>query len=148
MGRVGQTTTMMNAQVPSILGRSLRSVCRDDETDQWIFDFGEGLCLQVAAPWRLTKSGSIALGHCDHRQKFGLPQPVDAERAFCDLVKDQVVLDAVIANGSADLSIDFGAGIRFEVFNNSSGYEGWQLNLPGGRVLVGQGGGNVVEWEG
>ncbi len=102
----------MSTQGSWLLAQSLRSVRRDDETDQWVFDFGEGYVLQVASPWRLMKGGIIALGHCDHRQQFELPQPVDAEAGARDLLKGRVVLDAVVADGSADLSIDFGAGIR------------------------------------
>jgi uncharacterized protein DUF6188 len=135
----------MNTQVAWLLKRSLESLRRDDETDSWIFDFGESYVLQVACPWRLIKDGGIALGHCDHGQWFGLPEPVDVETAVFDLLRKHGVLDAVITDGSADLSVDFGAGVRLEVFNSSSGYEGWILNAPGGRFLVAQGGGRLVE---
>jgi hypothetical protein len=135
---------MMNTQVSLLQTREFRSVRRDDETDQWIFDFGEGYVLQVASPWRLMKDDAIALGHCDHGQRFGLTQPVDAEAEVCELVKDRVVLDAVVLNGSADLLVDFGAGIRLEIFNSSAGYEGWSLNAPDGGLLVAQGGGSLV----
>jgi len=134
----------MHTQVSWLLGRSLRSVRRDDEADQWIFDFGEGHILQVYSPWRVTKDGSIRAGHCDHRQQFGLPSPIDVEARVSELVNDLVVVDALIVTGCADCSIDFGGGTRLEVFNNSSGYESWMLNGPGGRLIVAQGGGNVA----
>ncbi|MGI8782393.1 MAG: DUF6188 family protein [Acidobacteriota bacterium] len=137
----------MTTPVTWLSARSLRSVCHDDEAGQWVFDFGEGHVLQVASPWRLVKGGAIALGHCDHGQQFGLPQPVDAEAAAYGLVAGRVVLEAVVGDGSADLVITFDSGIRLEIFNNSSGYEGWNLNAPGGRMLVAQGGGNLVEWK-
>jgi hypothetical protein len=81
-------------------------------------------------------------------QWFGLPQSVDVETTVFDLVRKQIVLDAVITEGSADLSVDFGDGVRLEVFNSSSGYEGWILDAPGGRFPVAQGGGRLVESKG
>ena len=49
-----------------------------------------------------------------------------------------------LATGDAGIDEDFGGGTRLEVFNNSSGYESWMLNGPGGRLIVAQGGGNVA----
>lgn len=137
----------MSTQMSWLLARSLRSLRRDDGTDEWIFDFGDGYFLLVASPWRLVKGGAIAVGSEDHGQKFGLPQPIDAASAVCDLLKNHVIVDAMAAEGSADLSLDFGAGIRLEAFNNSSGFEGWILDAPDGRTVVAQGGGNLTEIE-
>ena len=132
-----------------LLARSLRSLRHDDGTDEWIFDFGDAYVLRVASPWRLVKGGAIAVGSDDHRQKSGLPVPVDAASVASDLLENHVIVDAVAAEGSADLSLDFGAGIRLEVFNNSSGFEGWILDAPDGRTLVARGGRNVnlTEWK-
>jgi hypothetical protein len=131
-----------------IEGRRLHAVVRDDAAQQWNFDFGDGYVLQVTSPWRLLWSGRIALGHQDHGMQFGLPEPVDAERAALELVHDRPVRTAIIDGESADLRIDFGSGVQLEVFNDSSGFEGWTLNGPDRRVLVAQGGGTVVEWKG
>jgi hypothetical protein len=136
----------MSTQVDWLQGRSIQSVRYDEETEEWIFDFGEHHVLQVAAPWRLLKEGRIELGQCDHNQRFGLPAPVDAPTAVLEAVKDRAVIAATVADSTADLSIDFAAGVRLEVFNNSGGYEGWTLNTPGGRLLVAQGGGALAKW--
>jgi hypothetical protein len=54
------------------------------------------------------------------------------------------VADAWAEDTTADLPIDFGDGIRLEVFNSSCGYDGWILNARDGRcTLVGQGGGTL-----
>jgi len=45
------------------------------------------------------------------------------------------------------LLVDFDEGIRLEVFNNSSGFEGLVLNGPDGRMFVAQGGGKLSEWK-
>jgi hypothetical protein len=134
----------MDSLIDSLLGRSLRSLRHDAETDEWIVDFRDGYVLQVSAPWRLIAAGGIAVGHDDHGQPFGLPEVVDAARRVRELVKDRTVKQATAAGGTADLTIDFGADIRLEIFNNSAGEEGWMLNTPDGHWLVAQGGGRLV----
>jgi hypothetical protein len=84
------------------------------------------------------------VGSDDHGQQFGLPKVIDAPRNVLEVVKDRSVEAATVAAGTADLTIDFGDGIRLEVFNDSAGYEGWVLNAPEGRWLVAQGGGRLV----
>jgi hypothetical protein len=135
----------MTARVPWLVERTLQSVRLDTMTAEWVFDFGDGYGLQVASPWRMLVHGAISLGPRDHLQQFGLSRAINVEVAVWDLVRDRIVREASAAVGSADLVIDFGDGIRLEVFNDSSGYEGWILNAPDGRVLVAQGGGNLAE---
>jgi hypothetical protein len=48
-------------------------------------------------------------------------------------------------DSAGDLAIQFENGSVLEVFNDSSGYEGWSLRGPGTRWVVAQGGGHVVE---
>ena len=138
----------MSTEVDWLQGRSIQSVRYDDATEEWIFDFGEHHVLQVAAPWRLLKEGGIELGQCDHNQRFGLPAPLAAPTAVLEAVKGRSVIAATVADSTADLSVDFGAGVRLQVFNNSGGYEGWTLNAPGSRLLVAQGGGAFAKWTG
>ena len=138
----------MSTQVDWLQGRSIQSVRYDEETEEWLFDFGDHHVLQVAAPWRLLKEGRIELGQCDHNQRFGLPAPVDAPTTVLEAVKGRSIIAATVADITADLSVDFGAGVRLEVFNNSGGYEGWTLSAPGGRLLVAQGGGAFAKWTG
>jgi hypothetical protein len=100
--------------------------------------------LQISAPWRLISEGRIYVGHDDDGHRFDLPEPIIAADRLYGSVQSQVVADAWAGETTADLSIDFGDGIRLEVFNNSCGYEGWILNARDGRRrLVGQGGGKL-----
>jgi hypothetical protein len=124
--------------------RSLTAIQYDEATDEWLFDFDDDYVLQVASPWRLVTAGTIAVGHCDHGHRFGLPEPLDVPSAVMEALKDRSVVAITIADATADLSIDFGAGTRLEIFNNSSGYEGWALAAPGNRLIVAQGGGNLA----
>lgn len=142
-----RTIPMADERIPWWSGRTLQAV-RGVPHNNWVFDFGEGCMLSVGSPWRIRDGNRIRLGDCDHDQQFGLPAPVDAELAACDLLKGRAVCDLVLAEGTADLTIEFEGGLRLEVFNNSSGYEGWQLAAPGGRLLVALGDGDVARWSG
>lgn len=134
----------MDTLIASLLGRSLASVHHDAETDEWLFDFGGSYVLQVSAPWRLVTASVIAVEHDDHGGQSGRSEAVDAARSVRAVVDDRAVVKATVAGGTADLTIDFGDGIRLEVFNDSAGYEGWILNAPDGQWLVAQGGGRLV----
>jgi Family of unknown function (DUF6188) len=133
----------MAVKMESLNGLSLESVRFDNETGQWIFSFATSIVLQISCPWRVVAEGHVALGWRDDRQRFGLPAPVDARARLQGLVGACSVDTAkVLAHG--DLVIRFASGAALEVFNDSCGYEGWQLHGPGHRYVVAQGGGNVV----
>jgi uncharacterized protein YndB with AHSA1/START domain len=73
-----------------------------------------------------------------------LPAPVDAEAVAGELLGGREVIAAEIKAESADLVLTFEGKRRLELFNNSSGYEGWTLKGPDGRQVIGQGGGTPV----
>jgi hypothetical protein len=79
---------IMSTQIEWLQGRSMQSVHHDAETREWIFDFGDAHVLQVAAPWRLLRAGTIALGHRDHNQRFGLTA-IDGELDLFEAVSGQ-----------------------------------------------------------
>jgi len=53
---------------------------------------------------------------------------------------ERIILD----EASADLTIDFSGAVRMRTFNDSTGFEAWNLVWPDGTMLVAQGGGNVI----
>ncbi len=129
----------------SLLGKECEAIAHDRDTHEWCFDFQGGLCLRVASPWRMMSDGRIAIGWQDDGQQFGLPAPIDAVEVINSLVRGRPVSDSTLDESSGDLSIVFEGGPVLQVFNSSSGYEGWQLFGPGGKTLVGLGGGSVAE---
>jgi hypothetical protein len=137
----------MRRELPCLEGRTVRSVRHDESSETWVFDFGDGYLLQVTSPWRITDARRVALGHLDHRQQFGLSEPVDGQSAALALLKDRRVIYAVVLEVTGDLQLDFEQHNRLEVFNESSGYEAWTLSSPDGRMLVALGGGEVDEWD-
>jgi len=129
-----------------VRGLTCESIAYDADTYEWVFGFGNGVSFRVAAPWRIIAAGRIGLGHEDHGQQFGLPRPVDGVSLATDLLRGRAVRDFGIATVSSDVTLDFGDGYLLEVFNSSAGYEGWTLSGSGGRQVVAQGGGNLVEF--
>jgi hypothetical protein len=109
----------------------------------WDFYFGE-THVNVEAPWRIVAQ-HVQLGSCDHGQKFGLPEPVDAGRRALEMLNSQVIASIAIAPVSSDLRISFEGGSVFEIFNHSSFYEGWNVSNSDDQVIA-LGGGELAIW--
>jgi hypothetical protein len=112
----------------------------------WSFDFGEGLNIAAAVPWRVVTSDGIAHGVEDDGQWFGLGQPVDGEARTNELLNGQKVVGVEVDAQTADLRVIFDGGARLDFFNNSSGYEGWQAAVGGqdGLTVIALGGGGLT----
>ena len=122
-------------------------VARDDETEIWTFSFsGNPAVFQVYCPWRVVAEGRIAIAHGDHGQRFGLPAPVDAGAECARLLSGRPVAAVVVRPDTADLAIIFGGGTRLEAFNDSFGFESWQVDAADGFQVIALGGGEVAIW--
>lgn len=108
--------------------------------ENFTFEFGEG-SLAVDGLWRIIEGGQVRLTSRDHGQRFGLPEPIDAYREASSKLYGRIVLEVRLAEGSADLSIEFDGGQRLEVFTDSSGYECWNFRAPDVHVVALGGGG-------
>ena len=135
----------MTRIVSWVSGLAFEDVANDTETFDWVFSFGRAVTLRVAAPWRIIADGKVALGRDDHGEQFGLSRPIDGVASAKGLLRGRVVASFSTSRVSADAVIDFGGGLQLEIFSSSSGYEGSILEERGGRALVAQGGGNLVE---
>ena len=113
--------------------------------DSWRFEFGGRTTLDVRCPWRIREKGRIALGNADDGQQFGLPSPVDARQEALRLLSDKIVR-VTIRENTADLVLELERGTSLDVFNSSSGYEGWECCSKNGLLLVAQGGGELGLW--
>jgi hypothetical protein len=129
----------------SLRGSSVTSVDHY-AVDSWHLNFGAA-DLNISCPWRIVSSVGVLLSGLDHGQKFGLPQPVDVVAESMRLLGSKTVEDARIDETTADLTIAFASGIRIDVFNDSSGYEGWTFADERGTKLVAQGGGQMAIWK-
>jgi hypothetical protein len=125
-------------------GRECRVVRREAD---WEFDFGDRFSIAVSVPWRVVTADGIAHGYDDDGQWFGLPQPVNGEARTNELLQGQKVSSVELDEQTADLRVVFGERIRLDLFNQSSGYEGWQASLPdnGNEIsVIALGGGGVA----
>jgi hypothetical protein len=115
--------------------------------NDWSFSFGDGYGISVSVPWRVVRNGGIAHGHRDDGQRFGLPEPVDGEARANELFAGRRVEAVELDRVTADLRLIFDNETRLDIFNDSSGYEGWQAQLQVGERLlsfVGLGGGDIA----
>jgi len=83
--------------------------------------------------WRLTKEGRPLVSIFDHRQRYGLPAPVDAFRMMRDELVGKEVLDAVMENTTGDLCFRFEGVVVLEVFNFTA-FEIWALIFADGTM--------------
>lgn len=125
-----------------------RRSCRVErrETD-WAFDFQDDTGFAVGCHWRLISPDGIALTDEDDGQRFGLPEPVDAENKANALLGGATVTSATVDQLTADICLRFSNDLRLDVVNNSSGYEGWQGKFSrGGKAtsIIAMGGGGLA----
>src|SRR5579859_2206466 len=129
----------------SLRGSSVTSLDHYAE-DSWRLNF-EAAGLNIQCPWRIVGNDAVVLGGSDHEQKFGLPQPIDVTVEALRLLKGKTVESARIDQKTADLCITFAGDIRIDVFNDSSGYEGWTFADQRGTWLIAPGGGQMEIWK-
>lgn len=113
--------------------------------ESWRFEFEGRTILDVRCPWRIVTDRRIALGNGDHGQQFGLPKPLDGKQEA-----ERLLVAAVTKVGlreeTGDLTLELGHGTRLEIFNSSSGYEGWECSSIDGLLAVAMGGGEISIW--
>lgn len=113
----------------------------------WAVGLHGGGSFTLSAPWRVVHNGRIALADTDDGQRFGLDAPIDGEIWANRLLDGRSITSIVVDLETADLTIYFDGNVRIDVFNNSSGYEGWQAHFltDGDSIsIIAMGGGEVV----
>ena len=134
-----------NKRFARCLGQPCTTVTRHEYS--WTFEFGVAGVLTAECPWRIIAAGRIALTDTDDRQQFGLPAPIDAETEARTLLVGRQISSVVVADTTADLEIRFDDGTSLELFNCSSGYEGWQAVVRDGEgniSIIALGGGGIA----
>lgn len=81
--------------------------------------------------WRLTKEGGPLVSTFDHRQRYGLPAPIDAVGIIREELVGKQVLGAVLDRLSGDLRFQFESDLLLEVFNFTA-FEIWAVTFPDG----------------
>jgi len=81
--------------------------------------------------WRLIKSAKPVVSIFDHRQKYGLPNQIDAISALQEGLEHKSVLGAYMNEETGDLRFTFSDEFVLEVFN-FTGFEIWHLTFSDG----------------
>jgi hypothetical protein len=126
----------------SLVGASLE-VLEQPAEGVWQFDFVRS-GLTIECPWRIVANGAVVLGALDHGHQFGLPVPVDVIEQTLKILNGKTVENIEIGPETADLGIIFRGETRIDVFNSSSGYEGWNFGDREGLSLIALGGGKLA----
>jgi hypothetical protein len=123
-----------------------RQCCAQKREADWNFNFGEHADIAANVPWRVVTTDGIAHSDEDDGQLFGLSAPVQGEARTNDLLTGRSVVGVEVDEQTADLRVTFDDGSRLDLFNNSSGYEGWHATVHSGQdevKIVALGGGQL-----
>lgn len=125
-----------------LVGRTVAAI------EQWeggvcVVALAGGYAVQIESLWRLVSAGTLSLSSKDDGQRFGRSEPIRAVQELSMKLLGRPLTAIYVTPGIADLTLEFGEH-SLQAIADSSGYEAWQVNGPGGTVVVGRGGGNVT----
>ncbi len=92
--------------------------------------FSNGVLLR-ADYWRLVTSGRQSFSSFDHKQKYGLPAPINAISRLEEALNGEVVLGAKLDKSTGDIIINCSKDMVLQILN-FTGYEVWELSFPNG----------------
>jgi hypothetical protein len=92
--------------------------------------FGNGSKLR-AEYWRIIRDGKAGISSFDHKQRYGLPAPIDAIKELQEQLQDKTVTDARLDAETGDLLFQFADNVKLQVLN-FTGYEIWEISFPDG----------------
>lgn len=123
-----------------LVGRHLAEVKRREY--DWNFGFGDVAVsgLSVECLWRIIVANRIAFASSDDGHKFGLATALNGEEVALNLLGAKIIERVSIRSDTGDISIFFSNDAVLEVLNMSSGYEGWNIGIPGLSVVATGGG--------
>jgi hypothetical protein len=136
-----------NAMLSSWVGKTCDEISRQEY--DWTFKFGDIGTVSASCPWRILAEGGIAHADEDDGQNFGLLKPIDGVERATKLLSGRKIVSVEVSPISGDLKVHFEGDRVLELFNNSSGYEGWQATVTwAGKAfgMVAQGGGQISTW--
>jgi hypothetical protein len=135
---------MEDSWTSQLIGRTVDAV-QQREDGSCVITLAGGYRVQIESLWRLLSSDAVVPTSQDEGQLFGRSEPASSISELSSRLLGCTLHTAQATQGTADLTMHFG-GQTLQVISDSSGYEAWQVEGPGGTVAVGQGGGNVAVW--
>jgi hypothetical protein len=122
----------------SMIGRSIEACALDG---RWTFSMGAEVQLDVGCPWRLLEHGRIKFSGTDGGNSFETGLPEDSSDGASRLLTGKRIRDVRLSNGTLDLVLDLGSGLRLEILPTYVRYEAWEFHAPGRTGLIAQGSG-------
>lgn len=92
--------------------------------------FSQGATLR-ADYWRIIKDGKHFLSSFDHKQKYGLPAPVNAIERTKEEIEGKSVCEVKFEKETGDLIFKFTNDLKLQILNFSA-YEVWEVNFADG----------------
>jgi hypothetical protein len=83
--------------------------------------------------WRVVEGDAPGVSSFDHKQKYGLPEPVDAVSVLQQKLDERRIEAARLERETGDLVFEFVGNVVLRVFN-FTGYEIWEMHFPNGAV--------------
>jgi hypothetical protein len=84
-----------------------------------------------ATYWRLIKRDRAVMSSFDHRQKYGLPAPIDARTSLKTELENIRCTAVQLDKVTGDFILDFADDLNLQIFN-FAGYEIWEITFPDG----------------
>jgi hypothetical protein len=81
--------------------------------------------------WRIIFDGKNRRSSFDHKQKYGLPAPIDAFAQIAEALDGRAVREAKWNARTGDLVLLFEPNVELQAFN-LTGYEDWEIHFPNG----------------
>jgi hypothetical protein len=81
--------------------------------------------------WRIICDGKAQTSSFDHKQKYGLPAPIDAFAQIAGALDGKALRDAKWNARTGDVVLTFEADIELQMFN-FTGYEDWEIHFSNG----------------
>lgn len=83
--------------------------------------------------WRMIGNDDTVLSSFDHKQQYGLSEPIDAKKLLGQFLNGQSVTEVEIDRKARDLHLYFENGTVLQIFGFTS-YEIWGIHFPDGAV--------------
>lgn len=115
-----------------------------DQSDRWVLRFASGGAVYVQCPWRIIQDAAIRLSGADHRQQYGLREPIDAATQLVSVLGEDSVVSVHVAENIGDIIMKFESGAELQILPFSSGYEAWESWSAKGFNVIAQGGQQLV----
>jgi len=81
--------------------------------------------------WRIIRDGKVQTSSFDHKQKYGLPAPIDAFARIAEELDGKTLREAKWEPRTGDIVLFFEPNVELQMFK-FTGYEDWEIHFSNG----------------